>query len=202
MRRTYFITACLAWLIAMPIFGQVDLTPEQLKTMKLVGMQHVKGFEHDLNDFILNAQLSRRDRLERAETHTMKLFIDDQRTITVVDSHGRSSVRSLRDYFRRASMLSYTQTHVTSSEIYYGSKFQHDDRISQERGGDWYSATVVYRQTVTGLNGSEVRFSGSIEKVLTVFVQKMTNGDGVQTIDTYSALLGNCKVSETKSSNQ
>ena len=50
MRHNHLIIACLAWLIAMPIFGQGELTPQQVTAMRQSGIQRVKSFENDLNN--------------------------------------------------------------------------------------------------------------------------------------------------------
>lgn len=198
MKRIYFIAACLVWMVTMPILGQEKLTPNQIKAMKEVGIKRVESFQDDLSKYIMNTKLKRADRMDRAHTHTKLLFIDENRIITVTDSDGNVFYRGLMEYFRRASLLSYTTIDVTFSQLHYGTQFKYNDRISRERGGDWYTATVVFQQDFTGWRGKEATFSDRVERVMTVYIEKVTEQIGGKSVDSYHALLGDSKVTEIK----
>lgn len=100
------------------------------------------------------------------------------------------------EYLRRATRLSYSRVQMTFTNLRYGSQFVYDEKISKLRGGTWYSAILVYEQEFKGWKGAEATFSDKVERVQTVYVEKIEEVIDGKVFDSFHARLGDSKVTE------
>lgn len=199
MKRTYVWTLILGCLVALPLYAQeLQLSPQQKQYMMRVGKERVLSFQEDLNKHVMNPAKPLPDRIERIHTHTKLLFINEDCTIGVTDMSGRQFNRALMEYLRRATRLSYTRVEMTFSNLRYGTQFVYDPTTSEKKGGEWYTATVVYEQEFKGWKGAEATFSDKVERVMTVYVEKKSVIINDKKYVTFHALLGDSKVTEFK----
>lgn len=198
MRRILPIAILLAWFFVLPMVGEEKLSTKEINAMKQVGIEKILSFQEDMNKYIYNrdSTYTRSDRLERAYTHTLLLFIDRNRQISVTNKKGDKIQKDVISYLTSSLDLSYTQIDVTYSNIYYGNQLVRDEKVSKERNGDWYTAVIVYTQDFKGWKGKEAVFSDSVERTSTVYIEKITEIINGKPVKSYHALLGDSDVTE------
>ena len=195
MRRQLFMMVYLACFLVMPMVAQERLTAAQINQMKRVGLDRINEFQKDMN-FIMNPDNERYARLKTAWTHTKLFFINEEVDISVTDSRGVKRKKKLLVYLTAALGLEYTAVEVTFADIYCGNRLVYDERISKERGGNWYTVPVVYTQQFKGGRGKEAVFSDAVIRKTVVYIEKTQEVVDGEKIDTYHALLGDSDVTE------
>lgn len=189
MKPRFIALFALVFAFCAPAFSQ-DISPERKRAIDSLALEKVRDLSKYIS--IIGDKATPVSEANRVIERAMELFAEGSQM--GVSSLSSKAIRyfPMREYFRRLMALNYNRVKISWYDIQYISdlELQPDGR---------YVGVITIYQRFEGYGKDGLQYKDTTKKDITVFVERKQTQIGGRLIGFWDVLLGDIRVSETRS---